>query len=38
MKEASVDTSSSLWVEDIATSQRLLNVKSSNFKSSYACF
>ena len=32
------DNSSLLWVEDIATSQPLMNVKSSGIGSSYACF
>lgn len=32
------NNSSLLWVEDIATSQPLMNVKSSDIGSSYACF
>jgi len=36
--EADFDTSASLWVEDIATSERLMDVKFSSLKSSYACF
>ena len=36
--EASSDRSFSLWVEDIVAGQRLMNVKSSNLKSSYVCF
>ena len=35
--EAHFDRSFSLWVEDIATGQRLMNVKSSALESSYAC-
>ena len=36
--EAEFDSSSSLWVEDIAANQRLMNVQSAALKSSYACF
>lgn len=37
LMEAHFDRSFSLWVEDIATGQRLMNVKSSALESSYAC-
>src|SRR5215510_5031171 len=36
--DTNFDRSLSLWVEDIATGQRLMNVKSSALQSSYACF